>query len=156
MSNRLGSVLRPALDRFAEKIALTDSGCIEWIGGTNGVGYGSFYAGRASGDETGRVYAHRWSYEYHVGPIPEGLHLDHLCRNRACVNPDHLEPVTNRENLLRGAGPSAEHARKTHCPQGHPYSGDNLYVHPTKGTRHCRACGRARAMAKYHGDRKAS
>lgn len=111
----------------------------EWIGGTNGVGYGTFHAGKKL-----RTYAHRWSYQYHVGPIPDGMHLDHLCRNPKCVNPEHLEPVTCRENLLRGVGPSALHAAKTHCPAGHPYVGDNLYVHPRKGYRVCRACGRER------------
>lgn len=150
MAPRLGSVRRPALDRFAEKIALTDSGCIEWIGGLNGVGYGQFYAGRTSLAETGKTYAHRWSYEYHVGPIPEGLHLDHLCRNRACVNPEHLQPVTVRENLLRGEGPSAVNAEKTHCPKGHPYSGDNLYVYPTSNIRRCRECGRQQCRARYY------
>lgn len=156
MSGRVGSVRRPALDRFADKIALTDSGCVEWIGGLNGVGYGQFYVGRASLDETGKSYAHRWSYEYHVGPIPDGLTIDHLCRNRACVNPEHLEPVTHRENLMRGTCPSALHAKKTHCPQGHPYAGDNLYVHPVKGQRICRTCGRERALTKYRRNRKAS
>ena len=63
--------------------------------------------------------------------------------------PEHLEPVTVRENLLRGEGPSALHAKKTHCPQGHPYAGDNLYIHPTRGLRYCRTCGRERAAAKY-------
>ena len=135
MSFEYGTVLRPAVDRFAEKIALTDSGCIEWIAGTAGRGYGFFYAGRTAPGETGRTYAHRWSYEYHVGPIPDGLHLDHLCRNVLCVNPDHLEPVTCLENLRRGQG----HGRETHCPQGHPHAGQNLYVTP-KGSRACRAC----------------
>jgi hypothetical protein len=136
------------MDRFIEKTEITESGCIVWTGGTNGVGYGSFYVGKVYPGEHGRGYAHRWSYETFVGPIPDGLHLDHLCRNRSCVNPDHLEPVTIRENLLRGVGPSAKHAKKTHCPQGHPYAGDNLYVHPTKGMRFCRTCGRERARLK--------
>ena len=129
-------------ERFIDKIEVMPSGCIEWIAGNNGVGYGLFYFGRGV-----RGYAHRWAYEHYVGPIPDGLHLDHLCRNTKCVNPDHLEPVTCQVNLLRGEGPSAKHAKKTHCPQGHPYSGDNLYTHPTKGIRYCRACGRIRAAA---------
>jgi hypothetical protein len=74
------------------------------------------------------------------------MHIDHLCRNTKCVNPEHLEPVTIRENLLRGIGPSAKHAVKTHCPAGHEYSGDNLYVHPVKGMRYCRTCGKDHAQ----------
>lgn len=137
----LGLVHRAAIDRFAEKVALNDTGCLVWLAGDNGVGYGLFYEGRAK-----RGYAHRWSYEYHVGPIPDGLHLDHLCRNRRCVNPKHLEPVTLRENLLRGVGPSAKNAQKTHCPEGHPYAGANLYVYPTSGIRRCRECGRQQQL----------
>ena len=155
MPNVLGSILRPALDRFAEKVALTESGCIEWIGGLNGAGYGQFYVGRKANPSTGKGYAHRWSYDYHVGPIPKGRELDHLCRNPTCVNPGHLEPVTRRENVLRGNAPAAQHAKKTHCPAGHEYSGDNLYVHPTKRMRFCRACGRARAQ-RYRDMKKAS
>lgn len=148
MSGRLGTVQRPAIERFREKIAPGPNGCIEWTGGLNGVGYGQFYGGRTSLGQTGKTYAHRWSYEHFVGPIPEGLHLDHLCRNRKCVNPEHLEPVTIRENLLRGVGPSAIHAQKTECPAGHPYSGDNLYTHPAKHQRFCRECGRLHALNK--------
>ena len=146
-SDQLGMIRRPAIDRFVEKTRIDESGCIVWTGGLNGVGYGQFYVGRKSLDQTGKGYAHRWAYETFVGPIPEGMHIDHLCRTRACVNPDHLEPVTIRENLLRGDGPSAQHSKKTHCPKGHEYAGDNLYVSP-KGMRFCRRCGRDQAQRK--------
>lgn len=149
MGRVFGKSYVPTLDRFAAKIALADSGCVEWIGGLNGVGYGQFYRGKQFRGDTGKAYAHRWSYEYHVGPIPDGLHLDHLCRNRACVNPDHLEPVTVRENLLRGESFAAQEAARTHCPAGHEYAGQNLYIHPTKGYRKCRECNRLRCAARY-------
>ena len=124
------------LDRFAAKIALADNGCHEWIASRNNNGYGTFAVG--GGRST---VAHRWSYEYHVGPIPDGLDLDHLCRNRACVNPDHLEPVTTSTNLHRAVGMGQANARKTHCPMGHPYAGDNLYIPPCRpNNRMCRAC----------------
>lgn len=140
---RKGPEPRPELDRFAEKIALADQGCIEWIAGTNGVGYGSF---RRQGNQ--KVYAHRWSYEHHVGPIPKGLHLDHLCRNTLCVNPAHLEVVTLAENVRRGFSSPAINARKTHCIKSHPFSAENTYIHPSDGSRHCRECARERDRAR--------
>src|SRR5688572_21764976 len=71
--------------------------------------------------------AHRLMYVALRGPIPDGLELDHLCRNHACVNPWHMEPVTGRVNKLRGTSPSAVHAAKTHCPKGHAYTPENVY-----------------------------
>jgi hypothetical protein len=123
----------PAVDRFAEKVALTDEGCLVWIASRNNKGYGTFAAGVGKS-----TVAHRWSYEHHIGPIAAGLSLDHLCRNRACVNPDHLEPVTQRDNLMRGDTIPARNASKTHCPAGHEYAGSNLKVHGAN--RHCRTC----------------
>lgn len=88
------------------------------------------------------IFAHRFSYALLVGPLPTNRVIDHLCRNTRCVNPDHLELVSNAENILRGTGFSAINARKTHCPQGHELAGENLYVSPGGG-RFCRACYKA-------------
>lgn len=89
-----------------------------------------------------RFLAHREAYRRLVGPIPEGLQLDHLCRNRRCINPRHLEPVTSRENVLRSLAPSALNAKKTHCKHGHAFTSKNTFVYPTRwGTgRGCRQC----------------
>lgn len=101
------------------------------------------------------VYAHRWAYERHVGPIPRGMQLDHLCANTMCVNPEHLEPVQPWVNLHRGNTFQAHNAQKTHCKRGHPLSGPNLYVR-RDGGRVCRACRSAwrkahpRPADKYH------
>lgn len=111
--------------------------CWLWIAGTT-KGYGRFWLnGRPRG-------AHQVAWEMKHGPIPDGLEPDHLCRVRHCVNDAHLEPVTRAENTRRGGSGAVAAARqlaKTHCPQGHPYSGDNLYV-TTSGYRKCRTCGR--------------
>jgi hypothetical protein len=122
--------------------------CRLWTGRLNRSGYGvTTVSGRS-------VLAHRWSYEHFVGPIPEGVEPDHLCRNRACVEPIHLELVTHRENVLRGKSVFAEHARKTHCSQGHEFTPENTYRRGANG-RGCRECNRIRCQAS-HQRRKAS
>lgn len=126
-------------ERFWAKVNKTDS-CWVWTASRGGGGYGKFWINH----EQGLRVAHRVSYMWLVGPIPDDLQLDHLCRNRQCVNPDHLEPVTRSENVRRGVGPEvtrARHISKTHCTHGHPLFGDNLYVNP-KGWRVCRECMR--------------
>jgi hypothetical protein len=107
-------------------------------------GYGSI---QEVGTRRG-IRAHRLSWELHGGTLIDGLELDHLCRNRACVNPAHLEQVTGTINILRGEGAAAQNARKTHCKNGHPFAGDNLRI-TADGKRQCRECLRARQRARY-------
>jgi hypothetical protein len=114
--------------------------CWLWDGKPTAEGYGALV-------EDGWFHmAHRRVWERLVGPIPEGATLDHLCRVRLCVNPEHLEPVSHRTNVLRGVGPTAANAAKTHCKYGHPLSGDNLRI--TAGRRVCRECERRAAREK--------
>ncbi len=157
--------VRLALDRFLELVEVQPNGCWEWKGSLTTEGYGQF------GDEF-RVYAsHRWAYENYIGPIPEGLVLDHTCHkretcdggntcvHRRCVNPEHLEPVTTQENHRRGwgrigrgcAANGAKQKAKTHCPQGHEYTPENTYV--KNGRRHCRICMRE-AGRKYDREKR--
>ncbi len=122
-------------DRFWAKVDKTDD-CWLWTGAINQSGYGTLSLGSRS---EGTIGAHRASYILNVGTIPEGLTLDHLCRVRHCVRPEHLEPVTADENKRRGHGPVAEKARQTHCIHGHEFDEDNTIIR-TNGTRRCRAC----------------
>lgn len=113
--------------------------CWVWHGSINPDGYG-----RMQVDNVHHL-GHRLSYEIHVGAIPDGLVIDHLCKNRGCCNPKHLEAVTLAVNTMRGEGYMALSARQTHCPSGHEYAGDNLYA--LKGVRMCRTCKRAQWRA---------
>lgn len=126
-----------AIARLLDRIEVADDGCWVFTGSTtNGYGVMS-YDGQ-------RHRTHRLTYEFYNGPIPDGLVLDHLCRNRACCNPDHLEPVTHRENTLRGVGVTAVNASKTHCPAGHPYTPENTR-YGAENRRFCIKCDTRRS-----------
>lgn len=118
---------------FFARISKMPNGCWIWKGAILR-GYGRFCAGKKF------IYAHRFSYEHFKGPISKELTIDHLCRMPACVNPDHLEAVPIRINVLRGNTLPAKNKAKTHCLRGHPFDQENTYV-TKKGKRHCRKCG---------------
>lgn len=141
-----GPIPRPLSQRFWPKVE-KGSGCWIWKGASDALGYGRIVIA----PNTWQV-AHRVSYRLVKGEIPEGLQLDHLCRNPSCVNPDHLEPVTCRENLLRGEGVTAKRAQQTHCNQGHEYTSENTVVLPggRRGRRTCLTCRRTRQRAGYY------
>jgi HNH endonuclease len=125
-------------ERFNAKYRVNEAtGCWEWTASLLSTGYGQF----RSGGRGSKMYkAHRYAYEAYIGPIPDGLQLDHLCRNSRCVNPHHLEPVTALENTARSELTAAYKNRaKTHCPQGHEYTPENVYINPA-GSRVCRTC----------------
>jgi len=138
--------------RFIAKIKLNpENGCWEWQS-TKKVGYGQFYLNK----ENPRIRAHRFSYEYFTGKkIPYRLVIDHLCRNRGCVNPEHLEVVSTYENIMRGNSYTAQHAAKTHCIKGHEFSMQNTYYLKRKSRkgkngrleRICRACKKEKQRA---------
>lgn len=136
------------LDRFAAKVDVSGptpecdpslGPCWLWTASTVPAGYGQFSVGDRM------VMAHRWLYEQVVAGLPKTLHLDHLCRVRHCVNPDHLDPVSQQENNRRGTGWSGRNHQKTECVAGHPLTPDNIYTPPKQPwARQCRQCRKRR------------
>lgn len=127
---------RSAGERFENKYFIeSNTGCWIWIGSIGDRGYGLFW-------DNGTRRASRWAYEYYVNPIPSGLVLDHLCRVHGCVNPEHLEPVTDAINIHRGIGIAPRRAAQTHCIYGHELISGNIY---RRGKcRQCKICHRLR------------
>jgi len=137
----------PLAERFWKKVEITES-CWIWHGHRGKFGHGSI---RTGGVGFPKEAAHRVAYKLLVGPIPEGLVLDHLCRHGWCVNPAHLEPVTNAENLLRGETGPGINSRKTQCKNGHPFDEANTYRLPSDPSfRRCRTCKNAKLREWYH------
>lgn len=131
---------RETVHDLFERMEENPSGCWVWAGAKS-KGYGT------ASVKGKQVTVHRAVYEALIGAVPEGMVLDHLCRNKSCCNPEHLEPVTQRVNVLRGTSLAAVNASKVVCVAGHPLEGENLYETPG-GARHCRVCRRAR-KAEY-------
>ncbi len=131
------------IERFWNKVEVLDEGCWQWKGGKTLHGYAQLWAGKP---EQKLLLAHRFSYTYFRSPITTGLEVDHLCRNRACVNPWHMELVSHAVNLARGNRSKhigLFHSLQTHCLNGHEFNHHNTYYHPIKGYRKCRICSAA-------------
>ncbi len=133
----------PDAVRFWSRIKKTED-CWLWLGSKNRDGYGLF---SLNGE---KIRVHRITWTLKNGEIPEGLVSDHLCKNRACVNPDHIEMVTNGENVLRGESLSAKNKRKVKCQHGHDFD----FIRTFDGARVCRTCERARAKIRYKNNNK--
>ena len=136
------------IDRFDDRHFIDNNGCWVWKGTIHSSsGYGQFWEGART------LYAHRWSYELYKDEIPKNLYLDHLCRVHACINPDHLEPVTLKENFRRGD----HRSDATHCMHGHEFTPENTYSPPSQPFyRYCRACRRRRSVEQNIRGRQSS
>lgn len=133
-------------DRLTMQSEVMPTGCIEWRGFINPKGYGRARLGGV------KTTVHRVAFMVHVGPIPEGFEIDHLCRNRCCINPAHLEAVSHAENTLRSDNVVGVNARKTHCHRGHEFSPENT-VRLSGNRRECRTCRNTRYRQPQGGAR---
>jgi hypothetical protein len=142
----------PVIERFLQKISVSKNACWNWVGARNSDGYGIIIINYK------QVRVHRFIYEYYHGQICPDLQIDHLCRNRICANPDHLEQVTTQENTRRGmVGKHNKHSKgenhyqrkKTHCIHGHEFTEENT-SNRKDGTRACKSCHRIREKLQYH------
>jgi len=140
--------MTPVIERIWRRIDRSDpDGCWIWPGRTNtGGGYGVVTVGGRKNPKS--LLVHRVVWVHERGPIPPDVECDHLCRNRRCCNPHHIELVPKRVNILRGAGRAAENARKTHCPANHEYTPENTYTYGRR--RYCRQCVRKKQRERYH------
>ena len=153
-------VRTPSIDRFWRFVIVAECGCWLWTGCIHSNGYPAFNVPDPNGSHRNKkVYAHRWAYEYYVGPIPDGHELDHQCHNRdvscsggagchhrRCVNPLHTEPAIHLINARRGRGGDWQRA-KTHCPQGHPYNTENTRAWG-RAPRRCRECNKQKCQQR--------
>lgn len=129
-------------NHFFTFVNKTQNGCWEWIGRLSPSGYGLFtLCGYV-------IHSHRISYEFHKSKIPKKAVIDHLCRNRKCINPDHLEAVTQKENIHRGLGVAAQNILKTHCVRGHEYTKENTTI-LKHGYRECKKCRKIHTVNRY-------
>ncbi len=146
-----GSGVTPLFVRFITKIEVAPNGCWLWTGALNS-GYGVVWDGAKV------QRAHRVSYELFRGPLPVGTHGDHLCRTPRCVNPWHLDPVSKKENTLRGNSLAAQHARQTHCIHGHEFTPENTRIYSCAGQPFMRICRQCNAIRQrtYHQKRRAT
>jgi hypothetical protein len=139
-----GKTINPPIYRVLAKVTITESGCWEFKGANYGGGYGMLRIGSRKDGTRRTKGAHRISYEHFVGEITEGLVIDHLCRNPPCVNPDHLEAVTERENILRGVSPWPALGRRNLCKRGHSLLDPEHGAVRKDGHRWCRTCNKLR------------
>lgn len=138
-------------DWFWERVQpCPNTGCWWWAGSKGNTGYTRAQTLILKSTGLNLNYVHRYVHHVCHGPVPDGLHIDHMCDNKGCVNPEHIVSTTCMANVLRSAGPAALNARKRYCPHGHAYAGDNVAIKKSSGARRCRECSRKRFRAWYN------